>query len=162
MKIVITTGSVPQNFKIIDAIFAMDSHQESWLFSSSADPARAFDGVKKQLRERCEALGGDAVVNCQFEYRNAIGDGLIGKKQVIEIFAYGTAVKYVDETEQTKPAPSPTTSAQVSQPAPTPAPQADAPVPEWKRKPIPKTCPSCSQIWEFGEECPICNVKLVS
>ena len=38
-------------------------------------------------------MGGHAVINCQFEYRVAVSQGLMGSKQVIEIFAYGTAVR---------------------------------------------------------------------
>lgn len=37
-------------------------------------------------------LGGDAVVFCQFEYRNALGNGMFGPKQILEIFAYGTTI----------------------------------------------------------------------
>ena len=49
------------------------------------------------LEKECKKLGGNAVIDCQFEYRNAIEAKLIGKdNQVIEIFAYGTAVKYED------------------------------------------------------------------
>jgi uncharacterized protein YbjQ (UPF0145 family) len=32
-------------------------------------------------------------LNWQFEYRVAVDEGFTGSKQVIEIFAYGTAVK---------------------------------------------------------------------
>ncbi len=94
MTIPVTTGSISQDFEIIDAIFALDSHKEGF-FSGAVDPGKAFDGVKNQLRNRCSELGGDAVVNCQFEYRNALADGIFGKKQAIEIFAYGTAIQYV-------------------------------------------------------------------
>lgn len=90
---IIATGDIRQDYQIIDTIFAMDSHKEGFL--SSADPNKAFAGVKAQLEKKCAALGGNAVINCEFEYRNALGEGVIGKKQVIEIFAYGTAVKIV-------------------------------------------------------------------
>jgi len=51
--------------------------------------------VKDALEKECKKLGGNAVINCQFEYRNALEAKLIGKDyQVLEIFAYGTAVKY--------------------------------------------------------------------
>ena len=94
MSMSITTGNISQSYEIIDAIFALDSHKQG-VFSGSADPGKAFDGVKEQLRKRCNDLGGDAVVSCQFEYRNALADGMFGKKQCIEIFVYGTAVKYL-------------------------------------------------------------------
>lgn len=94
---IIATGDLKQNYTIIDTIFAMDSHKAGFL--SGIDPNKAFDGVKQRLSEKCSSLGGDAVINCEFEYRNALGDGLVGKKAVIEIFAYGTAVKLIDFNE---------------------------------------------------------------
>lgn len=86
----ISTGDIRQNYHIIDTIFAMDSHKEGFL--TSADPGKAFAGVKQQLTKKCSELGGNAVINCQFEYRAAVGHGVVSKKQIIEIFAYGTAV----------------------------------------------------------------------
>lgn len=91
--ITLSTGGINCNYEIIDAIFAVDSHSEG--FASVADPNKAFAGVKKQLSDKCRSIGGDAVIDCEFEYRNAIEEGLMSKKQVIEIFAYGTAVKFV-------------------------------------------------------------------
>ncbi|RKD22416.1 Putative heavy-metal-binding [Caminicella sporogenes DSM 14501] len=90
-NILISTGDIKDNYQIIDTIFAMDSHKES--FFKNADPNKAFNKVKEQLRQECKKIGGNAVINCLFEYRVALDSGLIGSKQVIEIFAYGTAVK---------------------------------------------------------------------
>ena len=90
-NILITTGDLKEDYEVIDAIFALDSCKES--FFSGADPNKAFDKVKNSLREKASDLGGDAVINCQFEYRVAVSQGFTGSKQVIEIFAYGTAVR---------------------------------------------------------------------
>ncbi len=91
-KILITTGDIKEEYETIDAIFALDSCKEG--FFSLADPNKAFDKVKNVLRKKCNELGGHAVINCQFEYRVAVSQGFItGSKQVIEIFAYGTAVR---------------------------------------------------------------------
>lgn len=93
-NILITTGSLDEQveYEIIDAIFAIGSTTQG--FFSGLDPNKAFEGVKDELRKRCAALGGQAVVNCQFQYRVALADGAFGsKKQVIELFAYGTAVR---------------------------------------------------------------------
>lgn len=91
--VVVSTGPVNFAYEVIDTIFAIDGTNAG--FFSGVDPNKAFDGVKRQLRDKCKALGADAVVFCQFEYRNALVDGLLGKKQALEIFAYGTAVKKV-------------------------------------------------------------------
>ena len=72
-------------------LFPIDSCKET-LFKG-ADPNKAFDKVKDGLRQKAKELGGQAVINCQFEYRIAVANGFGGSKQVIEIFAYGTAVR---------------------------------------------------------------------
>lgn len=92
-NIIITTSDLKKPYEIIDTIFAMDSNTaKGW---GSANPGKAFEGVKEALQKECKKLGGNAVICCQFEYRNALESKLIGKdNQVIEIFAYGTAVKY--------------------------------------------------------------------
>ena len=96
-----------QHFEIIDTVFAMDSRgQAGFLVNEEADPHGAFAGVKQKLKDIAFHLGADAVVNCQFEYRvavstdkltaavgAAVGVG-IGHAQTIEIFAYGTAIKF--------------------------------------------------------------------
>jgi len=92
MNIKISTTDIEQDYEILDAIFALDSSTAK--IFSNANPGVAFDGVKKQLQDACTSLGGNAVIGCQFEYRNALADGLFGAKQAIEIFAYGTAVKF--------------------------------------------------------------------
>lgn len=92
-KIIISTGGINRDYEIIDAIFAMDSHKEGII--ASADPNKAFEGVKTQLSNKCRSFGGDAVIDCSFEYRVAVGDSIAGKKQVMEIFAYGTVVKFI-------------------------------------------------------------------
>lgn len=92
MDIVLSTGTIDKEYEVLDVCFAFDSHKEGFL--SCASPDKAFDGVKKHLKNKCIAAGGDAVLNCQFEYRNALASSLISKKQVIEIFAYGTIVKF--------------------------------------------------------------------
>lgn len=92
MEVILSTGNLEQDYDVVEVIFAFDSHKEGFL--SSASPDKAFEGVKKHLKERCEKYEGDAVINCQFEYRSAISQGIIGSKQVIEIFAYGTVVKF--------------------------------------------------------------------
>jgi hypothetical protein len=91
--VLVITGELNSDYQIIDSIFAMDSSTEG--IFSNADPGKAFAGVRSQLRESAIKLGGDAVINCIFEYRVAVSQGLMGAKQVMEIFAYGTAVRRI-------------------------------------------------------------------
>ena len=70
-----------------------------WLFGGKdADPNKAFAQVKQKLRETAFEMGGDDVVSCQFEYRIAGADVGLGSSsnRVVEFFAYGTVIKYVD------------------------------------------------------------------
>lgn len=90
-KIILTTGDLKEPYEILDTIIALDAHEAGYF--SSAKPSTAFDGVKNQLRTIAYDMGADAVICCQFEYRVAVGQGLFGSKQAIEIFAYGTAIK---------------------------------------------------------------------
>jgi hypothetical protein len=93
-NILVITGDLNMNYQIIDSVFAMDNHAEG--IFASADPGKAFAGVRAQLREKALEKGGDAVINCMFEYRVSVGTGLLGgSKQVMEIFAYGTVVRRV-------------------------------------------------------------------
>jgi hypothetical protein len=96
LLITIATGDIHVPYDPIDAIFAFDSHTTGGdlLGGGAGDPNRAFDGVKRQLRVLCRQLGGHAVINCEFEYRMAVSAALLGSNQVVEIFAYGTAVRY--------------------------------------------------------------------
>lgn len=87
VPIPVITGDLRCNYQVLDTIITVSS--DSAGFFHSADPSKAFDGVKTQLRAKCQQIGGNAVINCQFEYRVALN----GKKQVIELFAYGTAVR---------------------------------------------------------------------
>lgn len=94
-RIKVSTSSINQQYEVVDIIFAFDSHKEGFL-ENGADPTKAFVKVVNRLRSICADLGGDAVINCQFDYRYAVGSSLVGNaKQVIEIYAYGTAVKYI-------------------------------------------------------------------
>ena len=93
-NILVITGDLNMNYQIIDSVFAMDHHKEGF-FSGAADPSKAFGGVRSQLREKALAVGGNAVINCAFEYRVSVDTSGIfgGAKQVMEIFAYGTVVR---------------------------------------------------------------------
>ena len=87
---IISTGAIKGDYEVIDTIFALGSG-EAGVFTRAPD--NAFKGVKSELISKCKVLGGNAVIFCQFEYRVTLNDGLFGKKQGVEIFAYGTAVR---------------------------------------------------------------------
>ena len=90
-NIVISTGGLDCRYNIIDTIMVFDS--DTAVFGLGVDAKQTFDSVKELLRERAIEAGGDAVIFCQFEYRNAVRTGIIANAPVFEIFAYGTVVK---------------------------------------------------------------------
>ena len=90
--IIVSTGNVNRAYEILDAIFAVDFSAQTWF--KAADPSASFDGVKTKLQDKCRDMGGDAVICCQFQYRISINDDVL-RKQVAEIWAYGTAVKFI-------------------------------------------------------------------
>jgi hypothetical protein len=92
-SILVITGDLNMNYQIIDSVFAIDNHKGGWIMG--ADPGVAFTGVREQLRKKAKKVGGNAVINCIFEYRVAVQQGIIGSSQVMEIFAYGTVVRTV-------------------------------------------------------------------
>lgn len=101
-NLVVSTGPPSAQFaySIIDTVFAVDGDGETRvLFGENGDPNIAFHKVKHRLRQRAFALGADCVINCQFEYRTAVSGGLLGSGQAIELFAYGTAIRFLKPKE---------------------------------------------------------------
>jgi len=94
--ITVSTSVIQEKYKVIDVIFAFDSHEpgsfSSFFGSGGAKPAEAFARVIDRLRNTCFNIGGDAVISCHFEYRFTTTSGLFGSKPLVEIYAYGTAV----------------------------------------------------------------------
>lgn len=84
---IISTGDIRQDYKIIDVVFAYGCQKEGLLLGISKD--KAFEKVKNDLAKNASSLGADAVVYATFDYRIAAD----GKKQVLEFLANGTAVK---------------------------------------------------------------------
>lgn len=89
--VVISTGTPPWDYEILDTIFVLDTLDKK--FFSTSSPSVAFKGAKKQLKVMAEEKGGDAVIDCHFDYRISAGHGIFGAIHDLEIFAYGTLVK---------------------------------------------------------------------
>jgi uncharacterized protein YbjQ (UPF0145 family) len=112
-NMVISTGSPPSGFEVVDIVFAVDSAGANGFFAPGMDASGAFEKVKQGLKMAAFHKGADAVFNCHFEYRDAVARKAVagvvgavaniglgtaafsgmGQKELIEIFAYGTAVK---------------------------------------------------------------------
>lgn len=84
---IISTGDIRQNYKIIDVVFAYGCQKEGVILGLNKD--KAFEKVKNDLAKSASSIGADAVIYATFDYRIAVD----GKKQVLEFIANGTAVK---------------------------------------------------------------------
>ena len=90
---IISTTNINDNYEVIDTVFVIQSQgADGFLGTGGIDSDKAFDGVKASLSAKAIELGADAVIGCDFEQR--IANDALGA-QVLEIFAFGTAVKII-------------------------------------------------------------------
>jgi hypothetical protein len=95
IEMIICTTNINDKYEIIDTVFILHGETAGgFLGGGGIDTDAAFDNVKAMLSAKAEALGADAIIGCDFEQRIASTGGM-AEKQVLEIFAFGTAVKIV-------------------------------------------------------------------
>ena len=92
----ICTTTISQKYEIIDTVFVLHGETAGgFLGAGGVDVEKGFQGVKSALAEKARAIGADAVIGVDFEHRAAASGGMVDK-QVLEFFAYGTAVKIIE------------------------------------------------------------------
>ena len=89
---IISTTNINDKYEVIDTVFVLQSESAEDFLSGGIDTDAAFDGVKSLLSDKAQELGADAIIGCDFEQR--IANDALGT-QVLEIFAFGTAVKII-------------------------------------------------------------------
>ena len=89
--IIISTGDINSKYSIIDTIMVFDNDVAGII--KVVKPQDAFESVKEHMRAVAVDKGGNAVINCQFQFRFAATPGVLGYSQVFEIYAYGTLVR---------------------------------------------------------------------
>lgn len=95
-KVILSTGEPGRPYRVIDVVFAVDTaDQSAFTRRAGVDPGAVFNKVKMQLRHQCAARGADAVMQCRFSHRAVEGSHVPAGKKMEEIFAYGTAVKFI-------------------------------------------------------------------
>ena len=96
-KVKITTGGIDKKYEILKIVFQLGSDEGGvWgsLLGTGGSPEAAFDHAETQLKIKAAKLGCDYVINTVFNQRIAISKAALGgANQVIEVFAYGNAVK---------------------------------------------------------------------
>ena len=89
-EVIFTTTDLKSDSEIIGPIFSLASSTKNW---GMLDIDAAFDDSRENLKSIAMSNGANAVIGLQFEHRAAFEQGWTKQKQVLEIFAYGTAVK---------------------------------------------------------------------
>ena len=93
---IICTTTLSREYEVIDTIFVTHGETASgFMGTGGIDTNKGFQGVKALLAEEARKIGADAVIGVDFEQRIASDGGMVNAKQVLEFFAYGTAVKLV-------------------------------------------------------------------
>ena len=90
--IAVVTSDVGRAYDVVDSVCDLSAQDAGF---AGIELQVVFRHVKNKLRARCIELGGDAVINCHFSQRAAHSGGLVAT-QVIEIWAYGTVVRFRD------------------------------------------------------------------
>ena len=91
---ILSTTNIDRPYDVLDVVFVVHGQEAGgFLGTGGIDMNSAMTNVKKLLIEKAKGLGADAIVGCDFEQRIAVNPGMVNK-QVLEIFAFGTAVKF--------------------------------------------------------------------
>ena len=91
---IISTTNINKEYEIINTVFVIHGEEASGIFGTGGiDTDKGFDTVKGLLSAKASELGADAIIGCDFEQRISSSGGM-SDKQVLEIFAFGTAVKF--------------------------------------------------------------------
>jgi len=86
VRILLSTGDIPDKYEIVDLVFAHGSSSEGAL--KGVEPPQAFQILADWLGQTALKGGANAVINIRFDFKMA-GAG------AFEVYAYGTAVKLV-------------------------------------------------------------------
>tara|TARA_B110000285_G_C14968619_1_gene535389 strand:+ start:92 stop:484 length:393 start_codon:yes stop_codon:yes gene_type:complete len=89
----VTTGDIKKNYEIECVVFNIGA-SSGMLGFIGPSPDAAFRNAEAQLKIQAANLNCNAVIHTQFEHRITVSKGVIGNNQGIEVFAYGTAVKF--------------------------------------------------------------------
>jgi len=93
-RVKVTTGDVKREYDIVQVVFNIGASSAGSFGFIAASPEKAFRSAEAQLKYQAMQLGCDAVIHTQFEHRVTVDKGVVGTNQGLEVFAYGTAVKF--------------------------------------------------------------------
>ena len=91
---ILTTTNIDKPYDVLDIVFILHGETAKGMLGvDGVDINSAMANAKKLLIQKATALGADAIIGCDFEQRVAMSGGMVNK-QVLELFAFGTAVKF--------------------------------------------------------------------
>lgn len=97
----VTTGDIKEKYEILKIVFQLGADSGGVfgsLLGTGGSPEAAFAHAETQLKIKASELGCNYVINTVFNQRVAVSSQktVTGSyNQVIEVFAYGTAVKTI-------------------------------------------------------------------
>lgn len=83
-EVILSTGDLKQDYEVIDIVFATAGIENPYF--AGPQYSESFGEIKKELKNKAHALGGNAVICARFEYQHSSG-------KIHELFAYGTCVR---------------------------------------------------------------------
>lgn len=86
MTIPVITGTLRQDYQVIDSVVGLGAAKSGWTSGPKID--EAFAACKSSMRSAASAANGDAVISCDFEIRNIDGG--------VEVIGFGTIVRIVE------------------------------------------------------------------
>ncbi|OQO68283.1 hypothetical protein BH747_12320 [Enterococcus villorum] len=92
-EVTLSTGNINQKYIVRDIAFVVECF-EADLFDPNFKTEDLFLTTKRKLKKKALEYGANAVINCHFEYQQRTRDN----KQLLELFAYGTVIQFVQTT----------------------------------------------------------------
>lgn len=89
-----TTDNTNRKYESLGVIF--DYANSGTGMKKLSDPMQTYEIVVKQMEAKAEALGADAIIGANFDFRIIAEKGMTHKKQLFEVIGYGTAIKWLD------------------------------------------------------------------
>lgn len=88
----LSAGDICEQYQTLGMVVGFASKTEGWGGGIKIEDAYAT--ALDRLKDSAQAKGANAVIHINFQNRVGSSSGCGGQSQVLEVFAWGTAVKY--------------------------------------------------------------------
>lgn len=96
-KIVLSTGDIKQDYKVVDIIHVAQVIRSWWVTTGGREILRFYPEIDKKLRDIAREKGCDAVIWIDYDVTREEIKGITGTKTTAIISAYGTGIKFKKE-----------------------------------------------------------------